>query len=252
MKTITMLAFGIFATVLQSQGQNNAISQLFDQYENREDITTISLTGKIFEMMTKIEADTEDGKALHEMASQIDGLRMIIDDNDLDAANTARKARETASRNFEDLVTIKEKNTMVNVMVDEANGVVSELLVVIGSDKEFILASLTGKMLLSDVGKLTSQMSQVSSNMFSETTVEPVSLKIYPNPIKSGDQITIELSEALEGADVRIFNASGVQVGSYKAQRGVKRYDTSKIGKGTYVLKAEKGNTVATTKFIVE
>jgi hypothetical protein len=88
--------------------------------------------------------------------------------------------------------------------------------------------------------------------MFSETTVEPVSLKIYPNPIKSGDQITIELSEALEGADVRIFNASGVQVGSYKAQRGVKRYDTSKIGKGTYVLKAEKGNTVATTKFIVE
>jgi hypothetical protein len=44
MKTITMLAFGIFATVLQSQGQNNAISQLFDQYENREDITTISLT----------------------------------------------------------------------------------------------------------------------------------------------------------------------------------------------------------------
>jgi hypothetical protein len=252
MKTITMLALGIFATTFQAQSQSDVVAQLFRQYESREDITTISLTGKVFQMITKVDAETEDGKALHEMASQIDGLRMIIDDNDLDASNTARKAHKAASGNFEDLVTIKDKNTMVNVMVDEANGIVSELLVLIGSEKEFIMASLSGRMLLSDVGKLTSQMSQVGANMISETGVEPVSLKLYPNPVRTGEQITIELSEELEGAEVRIFNASGIQVGSYKAQRGVKRYDTSKIGKGTYVLKAEKGNTIATTKFIVE
>lgn len=250
-KLLTILScLSLIAT--QTTAQNDAISKFFSQYENREDITTVSLSGKIFEMAQEIKVDGESEQKVQKLASQITGLRMIVDDQDKDAKSTAKKALQAVGSNFEELVTIRDKKALVNVMVQEVGGIVSEVLVIVGTEAEFILVSLVGNMRLSDVGELTNQISSAGKDIFSNTALDPSKMKIYPNPVSQGEPVNISLPDELEGADVRIFDASGKEVGAYKASGKLKKYDTSKIGKGVYVLKATKGELETTKKFIVQ
>ncbi len=232
--------------------QNDAISKFFSEYESGENVTTLSFSGKAFEMLHEIDSDDPDAEKAIEMASQIDGLRVIIDSEHENARNTAKIAHKEVLNNFEDLVTVSEKDALIYVMVDEQGGIVNEVLVIVGSESEFILVSMTGAMNLRDVGELTSQMSVIGTEVFAESSVNPNEIKVYPNPATKGNNVTIDLPENFDGGTVWIFDSSGAEVMSYKSGSDLKKLDTSSIGKGIFVLKAKKGELETTRKFVVQ
>lgn len=244
----TIAAVGLFG--FQAVAQDASISRYFSQYENREDVTLISLSGKAFEMAQQIEHEGEEAETIKRLAGQITGFQMLIDNNDANAKSTAKRVRSEISSKFEDLITIREKDTDIKIAIMEANGLVSEVIAIIGSEKEFMLASITGKIKLSDVSEVTKQFSNMGKEVF-EKTIDPSKILVFPSPAKKGQELSVVLPEELNGASVQIFDMSGKKVADFIANDKMKKLDTNNFGTGVFILNATKGDIETTRKFLI-
>jgi len=233
-------------------GQSDAISTYFSDYLNNENITTISVSGKAFELMQDVDLEGDEAKDFKRMASQVSSFRMIVDDSELSTKKTVKEAFDKVSSSFEELIRVNEKENIVHVLVNEANGTVFEVLCIVGTKEDFILASLTGNMNLSDVGKLTQSLSAVGKDMFSETTVNPSEINIYPSPIKQGQSLTVDLPEDMIGGSMEVFSAGGSQVQSSNVANRTERINTRDLQTGIYIIKSVKGDLEISKKFVVQ
>ena len=243
---------GLMIAASPAFAQSDAITKFFSEYESGDNITTLSFSGKAFEMLHEMDSDNPDAEKAIELASQIDGLRIIIDEEHPNARNTAKQAHGRVLNHFEDLVTVSEKDVLIYVMVDEADGIVNEVLVIVGSDNELVLVSMTGSMKLRDIGELTSRMSSIGTEVFAESSVSPNSIKVYPNPVSKGNTVNVDLPENLNGGIVSIFNSNGREVLNFVSTSELMKIDTNELGKGIFVLKAKNGDIEITRKFVVQ
>jgi len=233
-------------------GQNDAIATYFPNYLNNEDVTKISVSGKAFDLMQDVDIEDEEGREFQEMASQVTGFRMIVEELETSSKPKVEDAYKKVSRSFEELIQVKEKDNVVHVLVNESNGVVYELLCIVGTKQEFILASLIGNMKLSDVSKLTKSLSNVGKDVFSETTLDPSEIKLYPSPSKKGQNISVDLPEEMIGGTALIFGANGHQVKSFRISNKTEQVSTNDLEAGVYVFKSIKGDLEISKKFIVQ
>lgn len=252
MKKIAYLftIFSIAAT--QAFSQTNAIGTYFANYLNDEDVTKISVSGKAFDLVQDVEMEGKEAEDFKDMASQITGFNMIVDETEAATNRTVQEAFQKVSGSFEELIQVKEKDNVVHVLVNESNGTVYEVLCIVGTDKEFILASLTGSMKLSDVGQLTKSLSNVGKDVFSETTLDPSEIQVYPSPVSKGQSISVDLPEEMIGGTIQIFSAKGSQVKSLNVGNKTEQISTLEMESGVYILKSVKADMEISKKFIVQ
>ncbi len=254
MKKIAYLFTILSITAIQCLGQTNAIGTYFADYLNDEEVTKISVSGKAFDLVQDVEMEGEEAEEFKKMASQITGFSMIVDETEanIDTKRTVQDAFKKVSGSFEELIQVKEKDNVVHVLVNESNGTVYEVLCIVGTDKEFILASLTGSMKLSDVGQLTKSLSTVGKDVFSETTLDPSEIKVYPSPVNKGQTISVDLPEEMIGGTIQIFSSKGSQVQSLNVGNKTQQISTIDMESGVYILKSTKGDMEISKKFIVQ
>lgn len=239
-----LLGFG-----LQATAQNDAISRIFNAYENREDVTQISISGKLFEMAGKIEVD-EDAEKFKAVAAQITHFRMIVDAKDPMAVKTARAALGKIPADFEELVTIRDKQSEIHLLCEESDGIVHELIAVVGDANNFLIASIRGNMDLNDIGAVTKQLTAVGQSM-TNTNLNPSPVLVFPSPATYGEEIQITLPAELEGAKISIFDTSGKELLNFIAKSKSEKLNTGRLGKGVFVLIAQKGDKEVTRKFLI-
>ena len=243
---------GLILMAFSTTAQTDVISSYFTEYEGREDVTTVMLSGKAFEMMGQIEVEEEDLKEYKKMASQITGLRFIVDDNDASALQTAKEAEERLPSNFEELITFKEKDTQFKLLIDEEGGVVREIIGIAGKENTFAIMSLIGSMKMSDIGKMTQQMAKAGSNAFAEMESMTSDIKVFPNPVAKDGELKVKFSDDLSASKVRVFNSAGVEVTAFTAQTGMNSVDISGLDKGVYVIRIDKNDKEVSGKFIIQ
>jgi len=252
MKKTAYLFMLLSALAIQAIGQNDAISTYFSNYLNNDEVTNISVSGKAFDLVQDVEMEGEEAKEFKEMASQITGFRMVVEETETESKRLVNDAFKKVAGNFEELIQVKEKDNTVHVLVNESNGTVFEVLCIVGTKEEFILASLTGSMRLSDVGQLTKSLSSVGQDIFSESTLSPDEIKIYPSPVNKGNTISVDLPEEMMGGSIRIFSAKGNEVKNLNVQSKTEKISTLDFESGVYILKSAKGDLEISKKFIVQ
>lgn len=134
------------------------VSDAFSDYEGNEDYTRVSISKKMFSLLASLDPDDEDEKELIESISKIDGLKIIVADS---SANPNAMYKESISRipsRFEELMTVDDKDEKIVFMIDEKEGMVSELIMVMKGDDEFVLLDLYGEIDLKEIAKISRQM----------------------------------------------------------------------------------------------
>ncbi len=252
MKNFTLTFFAMLIMAFAASAQNDAISRYFQEYEIRENISSIQLSGKAFEMAAGVDVEGDEAEEIKSLLSQVTSFRMIMDDSDQSAATTAVAAHKRVAPSFEDLITVKDRNHTIYIAIDENGGMVSEVLAIIGSESKFILASIKGNMNLKDVGELTKQFSNVRKDVFQNATINPSKILVFPSPASSDSEISVQLPKELDGATVRIYSESGREIMNYVAQGSGKKINAGRLGTGVFILKARKGDAEATRKFLIE
>ncbi|MFN2428449.1 MAG: DUF4252 domain-containing protein [Cryomorphaceae bacterium] len=249
-KLYTMVA--ILVTALSAQAQTDALTTYFSDYLNDETVTNISMSGKAFEMASGFSTESDEGDTFKRMASQINGLKMVVAQDLNNSKQLALDARKKVLNRYEDLITVTDKDVYLNLMVEESDGKVTEVFAVIGTGGELVLASITGNMLLADVANLGSEITSMSKNGFGKSDEKPIKYRVYPNPVANGNTLTLVADGDFEETEVRIYNAKGREVDNFVMSEKQLQYPTHKLGKGSFVLEFKKHNFAHTEKFIVQ
>ena len=245
---ITLISFTL-SGALKAQ---DAISTYFSHYESDEEVTFIELSGKAFDLIEEIDSEGKDEKRIKEIASQVTGLRMIIDTEGVDGKTEALNSRKKVSGNFEELMRVKEKDGLFYILIDERDGIVYEVLAFGGDNEKFFVADLKGQIRLQDVAQITSDLSKLNADFTKGVNIEPEEINVYPNPASSSQEVTFELPEELDGAQVLILDASGKKVHEFVARGKNHKLSTRKIGTGVFIMKANKGAVDVSKKFMVQ
>lgn len=153
------------------------ISQsLFDKYEDLDDVTSVVVSKKAFELLAKMDIDIDDPEAKDAMdiMTNVTSLKVFTTDNPSigsDMKGSVNKYLKNSS--LSELMRVKDKDANVKFYIKEGKDSdhVSELLMFVtgikdvevdinGSDRKFetVLLSLTGNIDLNKISSLTNKM----------------------------------------------------------------------------------------------
>jgi hypothetical protein len=139
--------------------QNDVITKLFDQYYDDPNFTKVSVSSKMFELFTEIDPEDEDEKQILDAISKLKGLKILAADSVTDAKKLFNDAvKKIRARNYEELLTVKDATEDVQFMIKEKDGVIDELVLLVGGKKKFVIMSLFGEIELKNISKLSKSM----------------------------------------------------------------------------------------------
>ena len=135
-----------------SFAQSDAIGRFFKQYENNEEFTLISISPKMFKMMTKIKWDDVSPQVKNTI-NQLTSFRMLTSEKE--GPKLYKEATQKLNLGtYDEIMTIRDAGENVRFFVKESNNLINELVMLVGSGSEFVLMSLTGVIDLENINKL--------------------------------------------------------------------------------------------------
>jgi len=142
---------------------------IFDKFEDNDDVTTVVVNQKFFEMIASIgeEVDGEEAKELTDIANNIKELKVFTtEDAKVAEEMLVTMKKYIASEKLSELMRIKDKGQTVKVYVREGKSVnfVKELIMFVkDKDGETVLMSLTGNIDLRKIGKIADKVKGAES-----------------------------------------------------------------------------------------
>ncbi len=135
--------------------QNDAIEKYFSKYYDDETFTTVYVSPKMFQMVTKVLSENEN-EDLKDLIKGIEGLRILR--SDTNAPALYKEAMSTINtREYEVLMTVRDKENNVQFLTKESNDVINELLLLVGGD-EFVMMSFVGNIDLNKIARLAKSL----------------------------------------------------------------------------------------------
>jgi hypothetical protein len=242
--------FGMAAFTATSQ--NNAVENYFSDYEALESFTKVNVTAKMFELAVHIEGADEEEQELLDAVSKIEGLTVLAKDEAEDAASLYKNALERPGSEFEELMTVEDEEAEVTFLIKEKRGVISELLLIFGTTTEFGVVNMWGEIDLKHLRKMTETFQVQGMKFFDNDLAEAGrAVKLYPNPVSSGDNATLEVSETLKGGTLEVFDINGKQVLSEVIGNTTSEVRLSGLNSGSYVLKITVDNAKVYSEKII-
>ena len=138
-----IIAIAILAIPFFASSQHECIEKFYDKYIKDEKVTDISLDGWILSLAAKMS--DEEGT---EILEKVTKLRIMVaeEKNIVTKSDIKQLMRDVRKNEFEDLLTVREENTRVNFMIREEGDKITNVLVVVYGDDEFVLLSLEGNL----------------------------------------------------------------------------------------------------------
>ena len=138
-----------------AMAQNDAFNKFFTKYQNDDTFSLVNISGKMFSMMANMEGDTEDSKEMIDAISKIKGLKVLKKDGGRNSRELYSEAISTIpSKEFEELMSIREKDKDIKFFTKEAGGKISELIMVMGGNEDFMVMSVFGEIDLKQISKI--------------------------------------------------------------------------------------------------
>ncbi len=135
--------------------QADAISKYFDKYMDDESFTVVYISPKMFSMIGKLGGDDIEPE-IKEVISDLKGLRILVNEDTLTGMKYYKEAIRTIdTKGYEELMTVRDKETRVRFMVKESQDIIQELLLLVGETNQFVMLSFVGNIDLDKISKLS-------------------------------------------------------------------------------------------------
>lgn len=156
-KLVAAIVILTLSIPLSMQAQNDAISKYFDQYVDDDNFTVVYITPKMFQMISKLDLKDKDARDIKEVLQDLKGLRILTTEK-----NGLQYYKEAISKfktnEYELLMTVRDKDENIRFWTKESGGIISELLMLVGGTKEFVMISFIGNIDLDKISKLANKM----------------------------------------------------------------------------------------------
>jgi len=144
-----------------------AIDKLYEKYAGKEGFTSINISPEMFSMLGNINTDdsTGDVQDAKMVMEQLKGLKMLAYEPKPDAVTNDKEAfmkevRKTIPLDeYAELMAIREDGSDIRFLVRKNSGNrISEMLMIIDSDTDAMIMSLTGDIDMNTISKIGKTM----------------------------------------------------------------------------------------------
>ena len=158
MKIISLI-ISMFLLSLTMMGQGTVITKYMNQYSDNEKFTKVSVSQKMFSLFTNLQVGSAAEKEFLQAASKLKGLKVLMADSIPNSAVLYKQAVTDVNKAaYEELVSVKDIRGNMLFSIKETNGIISELIMVVGGKDQFIMVSLYGEIDLKNISKIAQQM----------------------------------------------------------------------------------------------
>jgi hypothetical protein len=143
--------------------QNSPADALFEKYSGKEGYTSVYITKAMFDLFSTIET-SEDEKDFVKLASSLDCIKILsADKEDGKVVNKHINFYDEIMANlpankYEELMTIKEKDSDVKFYIFKQGLKIREFLMVVGGKESNALISIQGDIDLKTISRLSKTM----------------------------------------------------------------------------------------------
>jgi hypothetical protein len=137
----------------------------FDKFDGQDDVTSIVVNKKMFELMSKVKVDTSDKEAQQYMnlIKKLDNLKVFTTQSvRVEGEMKAATEKYIKTAGLEELMRVNDKGRNIKIMVKSGpkDTQIKELLMFIegGKEEDTVLMSLTGDFDLNEISVLTDKM----------------------------------------------------------------------------------------------
>ncbi len=158
MKNNIITLFVIVSFAAQAQG--DAVSKFFSKYQNDETFSQVTVSSKMFNLFTNMEMESKEDQEILNAISKLKGLRILAKENARNSRELYKEAMGMIpSKDYEELMSVRDKDQDFKFFIKELSpGKISELVMVMGGNEEFMVMSLFGEIDLKQVSKLGRKM----------------------------------------------------------------------------------------------
>ncbi len=158
-KSIFTLAVVLLTTALNMvNAQSNAVEKYYSNYAEDDRFTKVSISSKMFNLFTNFNADDPDEQQVIETISKLKGLKILVGNEITESASIYKSALSTASSHFEELMTVENADQEMVFYIQESNGTITELLMLMYEGTGVMILSLVGDIDLQELSNLSDKM----------------------------------------------------------------------------------------------
>ena len=158
MKNLAILSILILSSFV-TLAQEDAISKFFSKYENDESFTQVTITARMFGLFANLDIQDAEDQEVIDAISKVKGLKILAKEDISNGKALYDEAFKLIKvQNYEELMTVRDEGSDMRFMIQEEGAVITELLMISGSDDSFLLLSLIGDIDLKQISKLSHSM----------------------------------------------------------------------------------------------
>ena len=129
----------------------------FSKYADMDDVTTVYISKKMFQMMPTMEYI---GLQLANMQGKIDGLQILSTERKDLQAQMRKEFNGMIGKEYEELMRVKDKKTKANFYIRQRGELIKELIMLADTEENFSVIQLKGNFTLQDIQEITNESSR--------------------------------------------------------------------------------------------
>ena len=177
-----LLAISLYSPTLS--GQNDGLTNFIEQHKSAQGFTYAFLSKDLFEVATQSNLKNEDWRGLHHVVKNMGSLRILAAEKLENARPLYQEAKALVpSDEFDELLTVRDGSENVRIWAKSEETMVTDLILLVGSQDEFVLVCFAGNLELGNVADLANlfEAGKVAQLAHTSETVA-IDFGISPNP----------------------------------------------------------------------
>lgn len=241
---LLLITFGLLFSS-KALSQSDDLTTFVNKYRNDKDFSFAFLSKDMFDVAFQTKIDDSDLKKLHQVIRNIGSLTILVNEQTTQSRALYREATDAIpAQEFEEILAVKDGSDRVRIWGKEENSVLTNLVLLVGTENEFVLISFAGALELNNLSALAGMFDATEAAQLVKNSETAAAVFILsPNPTK-GD-LVLELQETGDAIEqMLVLDQSGRQISVLQSSGApVQQLSLHQLPAGNYwvQVKTQKG-----------
>lgn len=144
----------ILFTVMTLYGQKSAVDRVFDKYSGKEGYTTVYISSYMFNLLNKLESDDPEFNQYKKATAGINSIKILTQESKGSVSFAKELLDQLPRSEYKEMMIVKEEDQDVQFLAREANGKITEFLVIVSGGGEDALIAIQGDIDLESIASI--------------------------------------------------------------------------------------------------
>ncbi|MCK4747645.1 MAG: DUF4252 domain-containing protein [Bacteroidales bacterium] len=152
----TFFAGALILLSLVTFGQKSAVDKVFDKYSGKDGYTTVYISSFMFNLLSSLEVEDPEYDEFKKATSGINSIKILTQEGS-GSVSFGEELLDMLPRNeYQEMMKVKDGDEEVLFLAREADGRISEFLLIVSGGSDDVLIAITGDIDLESLSSIAS------------------------------------------------------------------------------------------------